>query len=480
MKFPKNFLWGGATSDFQFEGGFHEGNRGLVTHDYVTDGDHNSPRQITYKLPDGSTGSSNWRTDLPDEAVGYFDPKEYYPSHKAVDFYHRYKEDIALMAEMGLNVFRFSITWTRIYPTGEEKKPNQEGIDFYNKVINECLKYGIEPLITICHDEIPAHLANQYDGWSSRHTIDCYLNLCRTLFENFGDRVKYWLTFNEVNVLRGYAMLGTRKTDEQTFYQAAHHMFIASALATKMAHELMNECMIGTMYALSPVYALTSKPEDVFAQVEARRKTLFFSDVMIRGYYPNYQLSYFDQHDITIQTESQDQEILKNYTLDFISFSCYRSTTVNADSEYDMLVMDPNPHLPKTKWDWSVDPMSIRYVLNEVYDRYQLPIFIVENGMGEIDTWDEKFYVEDDYRINYLNDHFKEIEKAINIDYIPVIGYTMWGVIDLISLSTGEMKKRYGFILVDMDDKGNGTLNRYKKKSFYWMKEFLETLDKSE
>lgn len=479
LKFPNNFLWGGATADFQFEGGFNEGGRGVITHDYVTDGSLEQPRRITYRLPDGTTGSVNWKKeDLPEGAVGYFDPKEYYPSHKAVDFYHRYKEDIALLAEMGMTVFRFSICWTRIYPTGEEDVPNQAGIEFYNDVIDECLKYGIQPLITICHDEIPAHLADTYDGWSSRHTIDCYLKLCRTLFEHYGSKVKYWLTFNEVNVLRGYAMLGTRKTDEQTFYQAAHHIFVASALATKLAHELMEDCMVGTMYALSPVYALTCKPEDVFAQIEARHKSLFFSDVMIRGYYPNYQLSYFDQNGITIQKEEGDDEILKKHTLDYISFSCYRSSTVNANSRYDMLVMDPNPYLPKTKWGWSVDPQSIRYLLNEVYDRYQKPIFIVENGMGEVDTWDENFYVEDDYRIDYLKAHFEEIEKAINLDYIPVLGYTMWGPIDLVSLSTGEMKKRYGFVLVDMDDKGNGSLKRYRKKSFYWMKEFLSTIRK--
>jgi len=476
MKFPNTFLWGGATADFQFEGGFDQGGRGIITHDFVTDGDLETPRRITYKLPDGSTGSVHWKSDLPDKAEGYIDPDEYYPSHKGVDFYTHYKEDIVLLAEIGLNVFRFSINWTKLYPTGEEDSPNQEGIDFYNNVIDECLKHGIEPLITICHDEIPAELANKYDGWSSRKTIDAYLKLCRTLFENYGSKVKYWLTFNEVNVLRGYSMLGTRKTDEQTFYQAVHHIFVASSLATKMAHELMEECMIGTMYALSPVYPLTSKPEDVFAQVEARRKSLFFSDVMIRGYYPNYQLSYFDQHGITVNKEEGDDDLLRNHTLDYISFSCYRSTTVSKDSEYDMMVMDPNPHLPKTKWNWTIDPQGIRYLLNEVYDRYQKPIFIVENGIGEIDEYDENFYVEDDYRISYLKDHFEEIGKAINLDYIPVIGYTMWGVIDLISLSTGEMSKRYGFVFVDMDDKGNGSLKRYRKKSFFWMKDFLENM----
>lgn len=476
QKFPKEFLFGGATADFQFEGGFGEGGRGIITHDYVTTGNVDTPRKITYKLPNGETGTADWKKDsLPEGAVGYFDDACKYPSHYGVDFYHRYKEDIQMIADLGMNVFRFSICWTRIFPTGEETEPNQAGLQFYGDVIDECLKKGIEPLITICHDEIPETLANQYDGWASRKTIDAYLRLCQTLFENFGTKVKYWLTFNEVNVLKGYSMLGTRSLDKQTFYQASHHIFVASALACKLAREMMEAPMLGTMYALSPVYPLTCLPEDVFSQVQARRKTLFFSDVMIRGEYPNYQLKYFESKNIDIEMAKDDLAILKEYTLDYIAFSCYRSTTVNKDSEYDIMVMDPNPHLPKTKWNWTVDPMSIRYVLNEVYDRYQVPAFIVENGMGEIDQWDENFYVEDDYRIEYLNDHFQEISKAIHEDGVPVLGYTMWGIIDLISLSTGEMAKRYGLIFVDMDDFGKGTLNRYPKKSYHWMKDFLDT-----
>lgn len=473
MKFPKEFLWGGASADFQYEGGFNEDGRGIITHDYVTDGSVKQARQMTYILPNGETGSVPVKTDLPDGAVGYFDPNQYYPSHQAVDFYHRYKEDIALYAELGFNVLRFSITWTRIYPTGVEAEPNQKGIEFYRNVIDELLKVNIQPLITICHDEIPAYLANEFDGWSSRKTIDAYLKLCKTLFEEFGDKVKYWLTFNELNVLKGYSMLGTKKTDVQTTYQAHHHLFVASSKAIEMGHKMMPEAQFGAMFAMSPVYPLTCKPEDVFAQMTARRRTLFFSDVMARGKYPNYQKEFFKQHNVTIKMEPGDREVLKANTLDFVSFSCYRSTTVSTESKYDVLVMDPNPYLPKTPWGWSVDPLSIRYVCNEVYDRYQKPVFVVENGMGEIDQIDEKHYVEDDYRIQYLQDHFEQLEKAINEDGVPVLGYTMWGAIDLVSLSTGEMKKRYGFVLVDMDDKGNGTKDRFKKKSFAWMKNFL-------
>lgn len=416
MKFPRGFLWGGATSDFQFEGGFRENGRGTITHDFVTDGTADTPRYITYQLPDGTTGKVSWKAEsLPENATGYVDPNQYYPSHQAVDFYHHYKEDIKLLADAGMNVFRFSINWTRIFPTGEETEPNKAGLDFYEDIVDECLKYDIEPLVTICHDEIPSYLADNYDGWLGRYTIDCYLKLCEVLFDRLGDKVKYWLTFNEVNVLRGYSMLGVKGVDKQTTFQAIHHIFVASALATKMAREMMDDCMISTMYALSPSYSLTSHPDDVIAHMKASRESsLFFSDVMIRGIYPGYQEAYFEENNIHIKKAADDDEILRKYTLDFISFSCYRSTTVSRDTDFDILPMDPNPYVPKTKWNWSVDPQSLRYVLNQVYDRYQVPAFIVENGMGEIDEWDDNFYVEDDYRIEYLETHFKEIEKAVN------------------------------------------------------------------
>ncbi len=481
MKFPEDLLWGSASSDFQYEGGFQEGGRGLITHDFVTDGSHTTPRMMTYQLPDGTTGSAPMRSSLPEGAVGYIDPHAYYPSHQATDFYHHYKEDIALLAEMGLTVNRFSICWSRIFPTGEEETPNEEGLKFYEDVVDECLKYGIEPLITICHDELPAYLADHYNGWENRHTIDCYLKLCKALFERLKGKVKYWLTFNEINVLQGYSHLGVNSTDFQTMYQCDHHMFIASSLAIKMAKEYMSDCMVGAMFAMSPSYPLTCKPEDVFAQLKARRRVLFYSDVMVRGYYPRYMDSYFKDQHISIKKQIGDDEILKQYTLDFVSFSCYRSTTVNANSEIGVtgLSMDENPYLDSTPWGWPIDPASIRFLLNEIYDRYQKPLFIVENGLGDIDEPDENMFVNDTYRIEYLKNHFNEIKKAVEIDGVPVIGYTMWGGIDLVSLSTGEMKKRYGWVYVDMDDKGHGTLKRVRKASFYWMKEFMETKGKN-
>lgn len=477
MNTPFHMLWGSASADFQYEGGFGEGGRGLLTHDIVTDGSHEVPRRITYRMPDGTPGWAAYRHSLPEGAEGCIHEGEYYPSHSAADFYHRYKEDIKLLADMGLNVMRFGICWTRIFPTGEETEPNQQGLSFYENVIDECLKYGIEPMITICHDELPLHLANQYDGWSDRLLIDRYLRLCRVLFEQFGKKVKYWLTFNEVNVLQGFSHLGTRSSDAQTTWQAIHHLFVASAKAKLLAKELMPEAMMGAMYATSPSYPRTCHPDDQLAWMAQRRRLFYFSDVMLRGYYPSYAQSIWDAYGVTIRMEEGDEEILKAGALDFYSFSCYRSTTVGREDELGIIALPfgQNPYLKATPWGWPIDPVSIRYVLNEVYDRYQKPIFIVENGLGEIDQPDEEHFVNDTYRIDYLNDHFLEIKKAVEIDHVPVLGYTMWGGIDLVSLSTGEMKKRYGFVYVDMDDKGNGTKNRYPKASYYWMKEFMET-----
>lgn len=481
MKFPEDLLWGGASADFQYEGGFGEGGRGLLTSDYVTDGSVHTPRMMTYKCLDGTLGETPMRSSMPKGAVGCFHEGKYYPSHQAVDFYHRYKEDIELYAEMGMTTMRFSICWSRIYPTGMEEEPNEEGLLFYEDVVNECLKYNIEPLITICHDEIPQYLADQYGGWLNRITIECYLKLCKTLFERFKGKVKYWLTFNEINALSGYSHLGTTSADEQTTLQAIHHLFVASAKAKILSMEMIPGSMIGTMYASSPTYPATCHPDDIIAWQKQRRNLFYFSDVMLRGYYPNYTDSFLKERGVTLDIKEGDIELLKEGALDYYSFSCYRSTTVNKDSHlgHSGMSFDLNPYLETSPWGWPIDPQSIRYLLNEVYDRYQKPIFIVENGLGYIDEVDENFYVNDQKRIEYLKDHFIEIKKSVEEDHVEVLGYTMWGGIDLVSLSTGEMKKRYGWVYVDMDDKGHGTKNRYRKESFYWMKEFLSSKGKN-
>ncbi|HBN55351.1 MAG TPA: 6-phospho-beta-glucosidase [Lachnospiraceae bacterium] len=479
MRVSDSFLWGGATASFQVEGGYQEDGRGLSTHDYETDGSVQEPRAITYRLPDGTTGRARSSffdpEDLPDHAVPCFLDGSYYPSHKAVDHYHRWKEDIALMAGMGFRVYRFSVCWSRIFPTGEEDKPNEAGLKFYEDLMDELQKYHMEPLITIHHDELPVYLAETYDGWSSRHTIDCYIKYCRTLFERFGTRCRYWLTFNEINAVRGYAACGTHKCDNQTHYNAVHHMFLASAKAVKLGHEMMPGSMFGAMYAASALYPATCRPEDVFRHMQKRRETYFFMDVMARGCYPSYTKDIFNRRKVTLHTEPEDADILKNGTLDYISFSYYRSNVISVDTVSNVISGDPNPYLQVTPWGWPVDPLGLRFVMNELYDRYQKPLFIVENGLGAVDTIEEDGRIQDDYRIAYLRDHLKEMMRAINEDGVDCLGYTMWGPMDLVSLSTGEMKKRYGFIYVDMDDKGNGTLERKKKKSYDWMAEVIAT-----
>ncbi|AQP42793.1 6-phospho-beta-glucosidase [Streptococcus gallolyticus] len=475
---PKGFLWGGATADFQYEGGFDEGGRGLLSHDYETDGSQENPRHHTMQMPDGSIinprSSFFYADPVPKEALPVFLEDEYYPSHRAVDFYHHYKEDIALMAGMGFNVFRFSICWSRIFPTGEEETPNEEGLAFYDDVINEMAKYGMEPLITICHDELPMHLALKYDGWSSRHVIDCYVKYCKTLFERYGDRCRYWLTFNEINAVRGFGPCGTRQSEGQDRYQAAHHMFVASARAVKLGHEMMPNSQFGAMYAMSELYPATCKPEDVFHRLQERRENWYFIDIMGRGYYPRYAKEIWRRRGVKeIVFADGDEEILREGQLDFISFSYYRSNTTKAGDDWFNVGGSTNPYLKETPWGWPVDPLGLRHVMNEIYDRIQKPIFIVENGMGAIDELDENGIVQDDYRIDYLRDHLQAMADAIIIDGVECLGYTMWGPVDLVSLSTGEMKKRYGFIYVDMDDKGNGSLKRTPKKSYAWMKEII-------
>lgn len=475
---PKGFLWGGATADFQYEGGFDEGGRGLLSHDYETDGSQENPRHHTMQMPDGSIinprSSFFYADPVPKEAQPVFLEDEYYPSHRAVDFYHHYKEDIALMAGMGFNVFRFSICWSRIFPTGEEETPNEEGLAFYDDVINEMAKYGMEPLITICHDELPMDLALKYDGWSSRHVIDCYVKYCKTLFERYGDRCHYWLTFNEINAVRGFGPCGTRQSEGQDRYQAAHHMFVASARAVKLGHEMMPNSQFGAMYAMSELYPATCKPEDVFHRLQERRENWYFIDIMGRGYYPRYAKEIWRRRGVKeIVFADDDEELLREGQLDFISFSYYRSNTTKAGDDWFNVGGSTNPYLKETPWGWPVDPLGLRHVMNEIYDRIQKPIFIVENGMGAIDELDENGIVQDDYRIDYLRDHLQAMADAIIIDGVECLGYTMWGPVDLVSLSTGEMKKRYGFIYVDMDDKGNGSLKRTPKKSYAWMKEII-------
>ena len=405
----------------------------------------------------------------------------YYPSHRAVDFYHHYKEDIQLLAEMGFKCFRMSISWTRIYPKGIEEQPNEEGLAFYDQVFDECLKYGIEPVVTINHFDMPLYLSEQYDGWLSRSTIDCFLNYCRTIFERYKGKVKYWMTFNEINLLRGYDTLGVHEMDQQKYYQAIHHIFIASAKAVKLGHEIDENNQIGMMLAHILTYPETCNPCDVEQEIlVSRNLKYFFADVQCRGYYPSYILKKLENQSIHIKKEEGDDEILKQGCVDYIGFSYYNSgvITTRSDAKETLgngIKLAQNPYLQESEWKWPIDPKGLRISLNILWDRYQKPLFIVENGLGAEDHIEADGSIHDDYRISYLRDHIIEMKKAVEIDGVDLMGYTPWGCIDLVSAGTGEMKKRYGFVYVDMDDEGNGSLTRSRKDSFDWYKKVIES-----
>lgn len=459
--FPKNFLWGGAVAANQCEGAYQEDGKGLSVQDV---------------LPRGIRGS---RTKLPTEENLKLE---------AIDFYHRYPQDIKMFAEMGFKVFRTSIAWSRIFPKGDEEQPNEAGLEFYDRVFEECRKYGIEPLVTLSHYETPLYLAETYNGWTDRRMIGFYERYVRTVFKRYRGKVKYWLTFNEINsLLHAPFMSGgianMQGLTEQDLYQAAHHELVASALATKIGHEMMQDAMIGCMILSMPTYPLTPSPDDVIAAMDAEHRNYFYGDVHVRGKYPGYMKRYFREHGIQIQFAPEDEEILKN-TVDFVSFSYYMSVCATSDPEKqkkglgNLLGGVPNPTLKASDWGWQIDPKGLRYVLNMFYDRYQKPLFIVENGLGAVDVLVEdengNKTVEDDYRIQYLKDHLIQVGEAVQ-DGVEIMGYTSWGCIDVVSASTAELKKRYGYIYVDRNDDGTGTMERYKKKSFYWYQKVIES-----
>ncbi|MBE6123357.1 MAG: glycosyl hydrolase family protein [Erysipelotrichaceae bacterium] len=485
MKFPGDFLWGGATAANQYEGGYAEGGKGLSTSDVMTNGAHMVPRRITWKLPDGTTGCTENRfgskMEFPEGAVPCLLDGYYYPSHTATDFYHHYKEDIALMGEMGFRCFRMSINWTRLFPTGEEETPLEEGIRFYSDVFDECRKYGIEPLVTLSHYETPLSLSVKYNGWADRRVIDFFVRYARTCFEAFRGKVKYYLTFNEINAIDVIPFIGggVMYYDDRVKAQAAHHQFMASALTVKAAHEMDPDVKVGMMLAYQPVYALTADPADQLFAMKQMDNTMFFSDVQMAGRYPDYKLAEYEQKGVQLQTEPDDFEILKTYPCDFLSFSCYGSTTVTTHTDVDHGEgnMFPNavrnPYLQTNAWGWATDPQVLRIALNQLYNRYHKPLWVVENGIGWADVKEADGSVHDTYRIDYLRANIKSMRDAVNLDHIPLMGYTMWGCIDLVSAGTGEMRKRYGFVYVDRDDEGNGTLERSRKDSFFWYKKCI-------
>ena len=465
MAFRKDFLWGGATAANQCEGAYNLDGRGLANVDVIPH------------------GKDRWLVATGTRKMFDFEDGYYYPAKVGIDFYHHYKEDIALFAGMGFKVYRMSIGWSRIYPNGDEETPNEEGLKFYEDVFRECRKYGIEPLVTITHFDIPMHLVTKYGGWRNRKLVEFYKRLTRTLFERYKGLVKYWLTFNEINIMLHAPFMGAGICLEEgedrfkVLYTAAHHELVASAWATKIAHEVDPEMMVGCMMNAGTSYPYSCNPEDVLLAQKTNRQNYFFIDVQSRGRYPGYALKEFERHGFEVPAKDDDLEILQNNTVDFISFSYYSTRVVTTDAtakrdKNNMLDSVSNPYLEKSEWGWTIDPLGFRITLNELYDRYQKPLFVVENGLGAKDEFVNDT-VEDDYRIEYLRRHIQNMKDAVDLDGVDLLGYTTWGPIDLVSASTGEMSKRYGFIYVDRDDYGNGTLKRYKKKSYDWYKKVI-------
>lgn len=480
-KFPKDFYWGGATAANQYEGAYNEGGRGLAATDITTGATKNSPRLKTYIMPDGTPGAVNGMIQpIPEGARYAVLDGYYYPNHIASDFYHRYKEDIALFAEMGFKMFRLSIAWPRIYPHANDEMPNKEGLDFYHHVFDELHKYNIEPLVTISHYDDPLTIEEDLGGWQNKNTIELFEKYCHTIFEEYKDDVKYWLTFNEINstTMISSFVPNYPKHLEAESYKILHNKFVASARVTKYAHENYPEFKIGCMICGLVTYPLTCDPKDVLATQQKMQKFFYYpGDVMVRGAYPNFARKIWRELDLDQTFFDEDKEILKEGKVDFFTYSYYSTSchTTHAGAKRDgggnLSLGYCNEYIPYSEWGWGMDPDGLRYSLNELYDRYQVPIMVVENGLGAIDKL-ENGEVHDPYRIDYMRAHVEAMAEAID-DGVDLIAYTPWGCVDLVSASSGEMRKRYGMIYVDIDDEGKGTLNRYRKDSFYWYKKCI-------
>ncbi len=470
MGFPKGFLWGGAVAANQLEGAWQEGGKGISVADVMTAGRHGVQREITDGIIEGKN----------------------YPNHDAIDFYHYYKGDIALLAEMGFKCFRTSIAWTRIFPNGDETEPNEAGLKFYDDLFDEMLKYGIEPVITLSHFEMPYHLVKEYGGWRNRKLVDFFVRFATVVFKRYKDKVKYWMTFNEINnqsdvdvAFLSFTNSGIVYRDDEdkkaVMYQVAHHEFLASALAVIEGHKINPDFKIGCMLAISPVYPYSCNPDEQIMQLEAMHNRFFFGDVQCRGHYPAYAIKEWENKGYNIEMEDDDLDILARGTVDYFSFSYYVSYAVSSDPT----LMKPvgggfataadNPYLRQSEWGWQIDPVGLRYTLSILSERYELPLMIVENGIGLNDTRNKDGVFEDNDRIEYFAAHIEQMKKAIDEDGVDLWGYCTWGPIDIVSAGTGEMEKRYGFIYVDKDNEGSGTLKREKKKSFYWYKKVIES-----
>lgn len=467
MPLRSDFLWGGALAANQCEGGFDQGGRGLANADLLPFGEG----RIAVIRGD----------DVPLEA----EPGRYYPAREAIDFYHHYREDIALFGEMGFKALRLSIAWSRIFPNGDDAEPNEEGLAFYEDVFRACREQGIEPVVTLNHYDMPMHLVTAYGGWRNRALVEFFERFARTVFTRYAGQVRYWLTFNEINIMTSACFMGAGiifhegEDRYRSIYSAVHHVLVASARAVRLCHELVPGGQIGCMLNAGIYYPATCNPEDIKAAQDENRKHYMFTDVQVRGAYPCYVLKEYERQGFKIPWDEDDREVLAANTVDFVSFSYYSTRVVEASAEgkYDsnLLKSAPNPYLKLEPWGRFIDPLGLRITMNDIYDRYQKPLFIVENGLGAVDEPNEADYIEDDYRIAYLRAHLQAMKDAVEEDGVDLIGYTCWGPIDLVSVATGQMSKRYGFIYVDLDDEGNGTRKRTKKKSFDWYKKVISS-----
>lgn len=469
---PKNFLWGGALAAHQVEGAWNEAGRGMSIADVMTAGGNGISRKITEGILEN----------------------EYYPNHEAIDFYHHYKEDIQLFKEMGLKCLRTSISWSRIFPNGTEQEPNEAGLQFYDDLFDELIKNGIEPVVTLSHFEMPYNLYKEFGGFGNKEVIPLFVKFAKCVFTRYKDKVTHWMTFNEINnqadgqedlhVWTNSAMI-LNETDnkEEVVFQAAMNELIASAYAVREGKKINPNFKIGCMMAYVPIYPHSCNPNDMIASLKINERRYFYSDVHVRGEVPSYTQKYWERNNYNIEISEEEKAVLKEGTVDYIGFSYYMSGTVSTDmtiegipnKDFKGTQMVRNPYIESSDWGWPIDPVGLRYILNTVYQRYNVPLFIVENGFGAYDQLDENNFIKDDYRIDYLSKHIEQMELAIVEDGVDVIGYTPWGIIDIVSFGSGEMEKRYGMIYVDKDNKGEGTLKRSKKMSFDWYKNVIAT-----
>ena len=478
-KFHDGFLWGGGTSAAQYEGGWNEGGKSPVAVDFANVGSSQALRLSAFVNEKGEVSYGNPFSVLPEGCKYVLNEGQHYTNHKATDFYHRYNEDIALFAEMGFKTLNLSVSWARIYPYGFENGVNKEGVEFYLNVFKECKKHHIEPLVTLYKYDMPVYFEEKYHGWNNRIMIDEFAQFAKTCFIEFKDYVTYWVTFNEINILQIDFIMKLGNTTHQSNYTQIHHQIVAAARAVKIAHEVNPKNQVGCMIAGMFNYPFTCDPKDVMLSQKNMRELFFYSaDAMVKGTYPYYAKKMWDDLDIQLQVTDQDKQDMLYGKSDFIAFSYYMSGVVTTHKNEQEVVEGnliggiKNPYLKYSEWGWAMDPDGLKYALHEIYSRLNIPMFIIENGLGAKDILTEDKKVHDDYRIDYLRNHIQGVKEAVE-EGVDLIGYTTWGCIDLVAASTGQVSKRYGFIYVDVDDEGRGTYDRYRKDSFDWYKRVI-------